>query len=186
MITRHFAAALLIAFASCAWAADGGFYIGAGYGEAHVEDHPANPSGGGTLNFDAAGRSYRAFLGYRTRATSLVDVAGEATYGDYGRISQTNQGVNMQYQLRGGELAGLLILPAAPFDVYGRVGIVSWSAKTDIGGTTSSRRGTNGLYGLGAGFSVGKVAIRAEYNFYDVSVVDKLKTFTLDLVWRFY
>jgi len=182
---RCFLAVLAGLFASGAFAADGGFYIGGGYGEAYVEDHLDHPNGG-TLNFDAHDRSYRAFIGYRTRATAHIDLAGEATYINYGRASQTDQGVTFQHRFRGGELAALVILPAGLFDVYGRLGAVRWSSTLDIGDTSTSRSGINGLYGFGAAFNVGQLGVRAEYDFYDVSVVDKLKTFTLSAVFRFY
>ena len=182
---RWFLAMSLGAFASGAAAADGGFYIGGGYGQAYVEDHLDNPNGG-TVSFDAHDRSYRAFFGYRMRATQHVDLAGEATYINYGRASQSDQGVTFQHRFRGGELAGLVILPAGLLDVYGRVGAVRWSSTTDVGDTSTSRSGINGLYGFGAAFNVGKLGVRAEYDFYDVSVVDKLKTFTLSAVFRFY
>ena len=184
MMTRCFLAAVLGAFACGAGAADGGFYIGAGYGESYFEDHPQSPNGG-SVTFDAHDRSYRALIGYRMRATMFVDLAAEGGYVDYGIAKQTEQAVTFKQRLRGAELSGLVILPAGPFDVYGKAGIVRWSSTVDIDGTSTSRSGTNGFYGLGAGFNVGKVGVRAEYDSYDVSVVDKLKTFTLDFLIRF-
>ena len=42
------------------------------------------------------------------------------------------------------------------------------------------------MYGLGAAFKVDKLAIRAEYDRYDVSAVDRLQTYTLSFLFRFY
>lgn len=166
--------------ASGASAADSGFYIGAGAGQASVDDR----AGGQT--YQAREESYRAFLGYRLRAARLLDLAGEATYIDYGSGTQTVAGQGVQFHLRGYELAGLAILPLGIFDLYGRVGGVSWSSTKSVNGNSTDRSGTNGLYGLGVGFRADKLGVRAEYDYYDVSAVDKLKTFALSFTFRFY
>ena len=185
-MTRCLAAVLLnLLFASCAGAADAGFYIGAGVGHVSIEDQADNP-GGGTLNFDSRGTLYKAFVGYRARAMPLLDLAAEAGWVDYGRVSQAVQGQNLEYRVRGGEAAGLAIVPLGPIDLYGKAGVLSWSSSKNVGGTTTTSSGTNGFYGVGVGFRADKLGVRAEYDYYDVSAVDRLRTYTLSFVIRFY
>jgi len=181
----RFLAAMLFFFSSCAGAADAGFYIGAGGGYASIEDRADNPAGG-TLNFDSQGTLYKAFVGYRARTLPLLDLAAEAAWVDYGRASQTVQGQNLEYRVRGGEAAGLAIVPLGIIDLYGKAGLLSWSSSRNVGGTTRNNSGTNGFYGVGMEFRADKLGVRAEYDYYDVSAVDRLRTYTLSLVIRFY
>ena len=173
------AVALLGALFACgAGAADRGVYIGAGVGQATIEE--------GAVNFDARSTSYREFIGYRAPVARLLELAAEASYIDWGNASQNVAGVTRQYHLNGGELAALAIVPLGPLDFYGRAGVVSWSSSKNVGGMSSSQSGTSGLYGLGLGFRVSKLALRAEYDRYNVSAVDRLQTYRLSWVLRFY
>jgi hypothetical protein len=167
-------------FACCADAADRGFYVGAGYGEAAVEDQDSG------VRFDAINRSYRAFLGYRLRAARFLDLAAEGTYIDFGAGSQTVQGRTWQYHLRGGELAGLVIVPLGLLDLYAKAGAVSWSSTRSIDGANLDRSGTNTLYGAGIGINVGQLGVRADWNRYDLSGFERVETHTLSFVLRFY
>lgn len=179
-MTRALAGLLAALFASCAAAADRGFYVGAGYGEATVEDQDSG------VRFDASNRSYRAFLGYRLRAARFLDLAAEGTYIDFGSGSETVQGRTWQYHLRGGELAGLAIVPLGILDLYGKAGVVSWSSTRSIDGANLDRSGTNTLYGAGIGFNAGRLGVRADWNRYDLSGFERVETHTLSFVLRFY
>src|SRR5262249_29304426 len=124
--------------------------------------------------------------GYRARTLPLLDLAAEAAYVDFGRATQTEQGVSIQYRLRGGELSGLAIVPLGPLELYGKAGLLSYSASKSVGGAYSRGSDSNGFYGLGVGFRAGQLGVRAEYDYYDVSAVDRLKTYALSFTFRFY
>jgi len=77
-------------------------------------------------------------------------------------------------------------VPLGIIDLYGKAGLLSWSSSRNVGGTTRNNSGTNGFYGVGMEFRADKLGVRAEYDYYDVSAVDRLRTYTLSLVIRFY
>jgi hypothetical protein len=179
MIRRRAAALAAVLFVPWgAGADDRGFYFGAGAGEATIEDH--------ARSFDSRESSYKAFLGYRARTMPLLDLAGEVAYSDYGSARQTVQGQTVQYKIRGSEFAGLAIVPLGPLDLYGKAGLVSWSSSRSIDATNTSQSGSNGFYGAGVAFRAGKLGVRAEYNEYDVSAVDRLRTYVLSWFLWFY
>jgi hypothetical protein len=181
-----FGAAMLAVFlASSAAASDSGLYIGAGVGQANLKASPQNPNGGGNLDFDATGTASKAFLGYRFAMIPLIDIAAEAAYNDFGKPSKTINGQNVQYKVTGASGAGLLIFPLGPIDLFGKAGVMSWSSSTNIGGTTSSKSGTNGLYGVGVGFRIWKIGVRAEYEYFQVKDIDRAQMVTVSGVFQF-
>ena len=123
------AAALLSSFSVSHADAAGGLYVGAGVGQATIK---ADTSSG---NFDASDAAYKAFVGYRFNLTPpIIDLAAEAGYTDFGKPSESVGGQNLQFKLHGWDAAGSLIFPLGPLDFYGKVGVLSWSARCERGG----------------------------------------------------
>jgi hypothetical protein len=181
---KRWIAAVLLAGASVpAWA--GGIYIGAGLGKGTIRDEPADPSGTSTFRFDSKDTSYKAFLGYRFSWLPIFDLAAEAAYTDFGNPAQTTLGQNVEYKLHGGSVAGLLILPLGPIDLFGKAGAMEWKSEKNIGGTVSSKSGTNAVYGAGIGVKVWKIGLRAEYERFDVKAVDRAEMVSVSAVFQF-
>jgi len=159
-------------------AADG-LYLGAGAGVATVREGV----NGETLNADDV--AYRGFAGWRFNAPPVIDLAVEGAYTDFGRPSQVVGGQNVQFKLKGASLAGLLILPLGPVDLYGKGGVMSWRSDFSNGGSTSSRSGTDPFYGAGVGFYFWKMGIRAEYERFQIKDVDRVQMFSVNALFQF-
>ena len=159
--------------------AAGGLYLGAGVGQSTVKD---NTNGG---NLDASDTAYKAFVGYRFNLIPIIDLAVEGGYTDFGKPSQTLSGQNVQFKLHGYDAAALLIFPLGPIDLYGKAGMLSWSADASAGGTTSSQTGTDPFYGAGIGFYIWKVGIRAEYERYKIKDVDQVQMYSVSALFQF-
>jgi hypothetical protein len=172
------AAALVGGLVSQADAASG-LYLGAGLGQSSVKDS----SSAGTL--DATDTAYKAFVGYRFNMIPIIDLAVEGGYTDFGKPSQTFSGQNVQFKLHGYDAAGLLIFPLGPFDLYGKVGMLSWSADATSGGSTSSTTGTDPFYGIGAAFYFWKIGVRAEAEQYKIKDVDRVLMYSLSALFQF-
>ncbi len=159
-------------------AADG-LYIGAGIGVATVKDEVNT----GTLDSDDT--SYKAFVGWRFDVIPLIDLAVEAAYTDFGRPSQTLAGQNVEFKLTGASLAGLLIFPLGPLDLYGKAGLMSWRSERSEGASSSSGSGSDPFYGAGVGFYIWKIAIRAEYERFQVKDVDRVDMLSVSALFQF-
>lgn len=177
---RNTLAAALLGSASLSQvhAADG-LYIGAGIGVATVKDEVNT----GTLDSDDT--SYKAFVGWRFDVIPLIDLAVEAAYTDFGRPSQTLAGQNVQFKLTGASLAGLLIFPLGPLDLYGKAGLMSWRSERSEGASSSSGSGSDPFYGAGVGFYIWKIAIRAEYERFQVKDVDRVDMLSVSALFQF-
>ena len=91
--------------------------IGAGIGQAGIKDNI------NTGTFDANDAAYKAFIGWRFKVP-VVNFAVEGAYTDFGKPSQTLGAQRVETKLHGPSLAGLVILPLGPFDLYGKGGAI--------------------------------------------------------------
>jgi len=173
------AAALLASLSSLPAGAAGGLYLGGGVGAATVREDVS----GETLDAGSAG--YKAFIGYRFDQVPLVDLAVEGGYTDFGAPSMTIAGQEAKFKLHGAYAAGLLIVPVGPIDLYGKGGVYNWKSELSFGGTTDSRSGSDPFYGVGAGFYVWKIGIRAEYERYQIKDVDRVEMFSINALFQF-
>jgi hypothetical protein len=173
-------AAAVVAFLcpTLGYAADG-LYLGAGIGLATVKDEV------NTETLDADDTAFRGFVGYRTNALPIVDLAIEGAYTDFGRPSQTLAGQTVQFKLSGASVAGLLILPLGPLDLYAKGGALSWRSERSNGTSIASQSGTDPFYGAGVGFYLWKVGVRAEYERFQIKDVDRLEMLSLSVLFQF-
>jgi hypothetical protein len=181
METRHvlLMAAILAGLSAMQANAADGLYLGAGVGQSAVKDATA----GG--NFDTTATGYKGFAGYRFNKIPIVDLAAEVGYVDFGKPSQDIAGQRIDFKLHGGYLAGLLIFPLGPFDIYGKGGALSWKSQSNVGATNSSRSGTDAFYGVGAAFYFWKIGVRAEYERYQIKEVDRVNMLSVSALIQF-
>lgn len=172
------AALLSSASPSSLYAADGP-YLGAGIGLATVKEQID------TETLDADDTAFKGFVGYRTNVLPIVDLAIEGAYTDFGRPSQTVSGQNVQFKLSGASVAGLVILPLGPLDLYAKGGALSWRSERSNGMSMTSRSGSDPFYGAGIAFYLWKVGVRAEYERFQVKDVDRLQMLSLSVLFQF-
>lgn len=145
-----------------------GFYAGASFGNTTVEvDEPG-------FSFDADDPSWKAFGGFRF----LKFLGVEASYLDLG--SPTDGSVTIE--TTGWSAFGVGVLPLGPFGLFAKLGAVS--SETDITGAIGDDS-TDPAYGVGAEFAFSKIAIRAEYELFDIEDTDSVYMLSVGAAWRF-
>jgi opacity protein-like surface antigen len=163
-------------------AADNGIYIGAGVGQSQVEASEGVPEIG-SVDFDADATAYKVILGWRP----LNWLAIEGNYLDLGSADDDVLGTEIESDIDGLSLSVLGFLPVGPVDLFARVGVLDWDAELtapdfDI---QSKDDGTDFAYGLGAQFRVWSLSLRAEYERFEISDVDKLDMLSIGVTWTF-
>jgi len=160
-----------------AYAADSGFYIGGGIGSATIEDDPPSFE-----DIDESDTAWKAYVGYRFGGfIPLLDVAGEITYRDMG----SPDGSGFEYDASGYDASALGIVTLGPIDLFARLGVGNYSIDRRINGTRRDEDGTGTLVGLGAGFRLFKINVRAEWERIDADGADNIDMFTVNAYWRF-
>jgi len=151
--------------------ADSGFYIGAGVGGAPVE----------VVDFDESDFAYKIFGGYNFGYVPLVDLAVEASYVDFG--SPSNRNINVD--INGFNAFGLVGLSFGPFGIFAKAGLISWDSKISIDTNRFNDDGVDPAYGIGARFQFGSLAVRAEYELYDLGSVSDISMVSASAVFTF-
>lgn len=168
---------LAVGFAApSALAAESGFYVGAGAGQATLRDDAS-----GIGDVDESDTAWKAFVGYRLGALPILDFAGELTYRDFGKPG----GSNFEYEASGYDASALGILTLGPIDLFARVGVGQYDVESKINGISDDNDGTAGMFGIGAGFRIGRVNIRAEWERVEPDGIDNIDMYTINAYWRF-
>ncbi|WP_455206572.1 outer membrane beta-barrel protein [Kaarinaea lacus] len=163
MISILLTSALLLSTTATA-GSESGLYLGGSIGQATITAKGQTP---GDPTFDENDAGYKIFLGYNFGIIPLIDLAVEGSYVDFGKPS----GNNVEIDLVGWDAFGLAALTFGPFSVFGKMGVLSWDSESNVYNNDS---GSDPAYGVGAKFILGSLALRAEYEYFDVNELDDL------------
>lgn len=145
-----------------------GFYVGASYGNTTIEvDEPG-------FSFDADDPSWKVFGGYRF----LKFVGVEASYVELGSPSDGS----VTIESKGWDAFGVGMLPLGPFGLFAKIGVIT--TDTDIT-SLAEESSTDPAYGVGAEFSFLKIAIRAEYERFDIEDIDEVYMISVGAAFKF-
>jgi outer membrane immunogenic protein len=158
-------------------AAESGFYVGGGIGQSTFQEDL--PSGD---DFDESDTGWKAFAGYRLGGyIPIIDFAGELTYRDFGNPD----GRGAEFEATGYDASALGIVTLGPIDLFARLGIGNYSVEGSGGGLDTDDDSTSEIYGVGAGFSLGKLAIRVEWERVEPDGVENIDMYSINAYWRF-
>jgi hypothetical protein len=175
-------AVALACAAGMAQAAENGPYMGAGIIRAQVDDI-FGPGSDLRIN----NTSWKAFLGFKF---PLAPFGIEADYADLG--SQTRdfgftQG-HADAKAFSAFAVGYLPLPAPNVDIFGKLGAARWQLNGDVVHPSLfqlDENGTDLAWGIGAQLHFSNVAIRFEYEGFDIRNTDGARLYTLAAAYYF-
>lgn len=149
-------AAATVSFSGVALAGgESGLYIGGSMGGTEISEE----------GLDDSATGYKVFAGYNFGMVPVVNLAAEVNYIDFGSFD-SDQGISVD--VTAWTLSALLGFDLGPIGVFGKAGYFMWD--TDV--ESASEDGTDPAYGVGAKFQLGSIALRAEYEIYDVDGTD--------------
>jgi hypothetical protein len=164
--------------------ADTGFYIGGSAGGATIEADlggvsiPGLPS-----SIDEDDTALKVFIGYKFELP-VISLGIEGGYVDLGEPDINILGDELLIDVTGVNLWGIASLDMGLFDVFGKLGYISWDVEADYLGSRESDDGSDLGYGLGASFDIGPLEIRGEYEIYDLDDAD-VSMLSLGLAYQF-
>ncbi|WP_370980090.1 outer membrane beta-barrel protein [Agaribacterium sp. ZY112] len=161
------ASGLALAAANASAGKDTGLYAGASLASSSYE---VAKEGGDIKDSDT---SYKLFGGYNFGIIPLIDVAAEVSYIDFGSVKVVNDDLNST----GLVASGLAAFNMGPLGIFGKYGV----AKFD--GDVSDE--TNGAYGIGARIQLGSLAVRAEYEVFDMNDAVDVDYASIGASWTF-
>ena len=180
------ACALLGLLAGTARAAEDGFYIGAAYGETQTQ-HKIGLSN----VYDDEDSSYKLIGGWRP----FDWFALEASYYDLGEVTLERPVPDLspfRLEQDGYNLFGVFLIELASFDLFAKAGVVQSSADlttgTIAGPTSSVDHDTDFGWGEGAQVRFRKLALRLEYERFEISNGDSFEppqNVSFGITWTF-
>ena len=161
--------------------ADSGFYIGAAAGGA-TQDIEF----GGPPEIEEDDTAFKVFGGYKFDM-SVVDLGIELGYVDFGEAEINTAAGELVFDPTGIKLWGVAGFELGSVDLFAKLGVIAWDVETTTFAGRFSDDGTDFGLGLGAGFDIGKVQIRGEYELYDSSDanVSMLSMLSLGVIYPF-
>jgi hypothetical protein len=181
LVMRKFLLAAAFVVAGAAAHATDGVYVGAGVGQANVDN--IFDSGFSLHSHDPA---WKAAAGFRP-----IDwLAVEANYFNFGSQSR-NFGIgSASADAKAFAAYAVALLPVPPmFDLYGKAGLARWQLNGNIKGGgqlfTFDDRGTQVAYGGGLQANFGPFAARFEYDGFDVRHTDGIAMYSVGVIWTF-
>jgi len=165
-------AAIALILASQAQAgSDSGFYIGGSIGQASLDYSDSDPDFE-DVDFEDDDTGYKVFGGYNFGLLPLVDVAAEVAYVDFGSMEDDISGTTVKLDSSALTAAGVVGLKLGLFGLFGKVGVVNWDTDVRAFGFDDSESGTDPYYGIGAKIQLGSLAVRGEYEIFELDNVD--------------
>jgi len=165
--------------------ADTGFYLGAGYVRAKVN----NVFGTTNYHFDIDDNAWKAIVGFRP----IPVFAAEANYVNLGHQSEVLLGGSPPYShadARAFDLFGVGLLPLGAVDLFAKAGGARWELSGSFTGTDGSlfsldRNGVNFAWGAGVQAHYGPLGVRLEYEHFRMPDTDGARLFTVAATFTF-
>lgn len=152
-------------FSMASWAgSDSGLYLGGSVGQSSVES-----DFGGSVNFNEDDTGYKVLLGYNVGLLPLLDLGVEADYRDFGTFKS---GDVVKVDVVAYDVFGVVGLNFGPLGLFGKVGYSNTDADAVIEDIKTSDSDSATTYGVGAKFQIGSLALRAEYETFDIDGLD--------------
>lgn len=166
-----------------------GFYLGAGVGNAMLDNDTFDLLDDNGANTDDSDTAYKMFAGYDFNENFSL----EASYVDFGDFTASGiingEPANGDISTDGFGIGLVGRLPIqSGFSIHAKVGMFAWDGEAKATYTNASNDrvtlsgasdGTDPFYGVGAEYVLDRVMIRGEYERYDLS--DSGEDFTIDL-----
>jgi len=135
--------------------------------------------------FDENDFAWKAFAGYEF-PFPVLNLGLEAGYVDFGAPSGSVLGSRLEVDADGFSGFGVLGFDLGPLGVFAKYGVVSWDASVSVDGIDAgSDDGSDPAYGIGAKIGLGSLAIRAEYEVFDIEDSDDVTMLSAGFVWSF-
>jgi len=174
---------LLLSFSNLLWAgSETGFYLGGSLGSADLDGSIRD--GKTDINFNDDDSGYKIFAGYNFGVVPMIDLAIEGSYVDFGEGASEIQGGNASVGVKGWDAFGLAGVKLGPVGLFAKAGAIAWDSESEIRSNKLDDSGSDPAYGAGVRFQIGSLAIRGEYEVFDIDVAE-VEYVSVGAAWTF-
>lgn len=169
---------------NAATVADQGFYLGAGYVRAQINDIAANTG----YDYDIDDNAWKLIVGYRPIPFFAVE-------GNYVNVGHENEGLLggipfAHTDARAFDLFGVGLVPLGPIDLFAKAGGARWELSGSFLGPNNSlfdldTHGVNFAWGTGIQGHYGPIGLRLEYEHFQIPNTGGAKLYTAAVTFTF-
>jgi outer membrane immunogenic protein len=165
-------------FSAGAWAGgESGIYVGGSIGQSSVEVDLLDN------DFKDENTAYKVLGGINFGWVPALNLAVEIDYRDFGEFEEDYSG--FKSSITSIDLFGVVGVNVGPGSIFAKVGYFDADIDSRFAGITDNTSESGTAYGLGAQFQLDAVAIRAEYETFDMEDVDDLSMFSVGVTYTF-
>ncbi len=164
-------ATLLMATHSAQAGSDSGVYIGGSVASSSIDYSDSNPNFD-AVDFEDDDAGFKVFGGYNFGLLPLVDVSVEFSYLDLGTLEDGSGNNAITLDSTALSAAGVAGLKFGLLGIFGKVGVVNWDTDVEAFEFDDSESGTDPYYGIGAKVQLQSLAVRAEYEVFELDNAD--------------
>lgn len=151
---------------------ESGFYIGGSLTQTSIDYDQSYTVDFDDVSFEDEDNGYKIFGGYNFGLLPLLDIAVELGYVDFGSYEAKVADVTSSQELSALTGSALIGTTLGPVGLFAKAGLVDWSADYRSDVLNDKDSGTDPAYGIGAKVQLGSVAVRAEYEMFDLNTID--------------
>ncbi len=185
LATTFLAASMLLTTQSALAGEDSGFYVGGSLGRSDLNIDDVDEIDRNDFEIDDNDNAYKIMVGFNLGIIPLIDVAVEAAYRDFGEFEGRSVLGNAEAEADSIDVFGVAALTFGPLAVFGKVGFVDWNVDTVIEDRNIDQSGSDAAYGVGARFQLGSLAIRGEYEEFEIADSSDLSMLSVGLTYTF-
>ena len=132
-------------------------------------------------NIDENSTGFKIFGGFSSESIFGI----EGGYRDLGEIKSTIDDYELKVSTNGWDVEAMAHIPISIIDLFAKAGAFFWSADSAYANSSDSNSGTDFIWGLGAGISLGPLGIRLEWESMEVSGLKNLSMLSLGATFGF-
>lgn len=156
---------------------ENGIYLGGSLGYTVIDFENIPVTG------DDNDMGYKLFAGYNFGLVPFLDLAIEGSYVDFGEASAPYIS-NLDVSITALDAFGVVGFNMGPIGIFGKVGQVWYDTEASMFANVLDRSSNDLALGVGLRFQIGSAAIRAEYEYFDIDIVD-VNFFSVGVSWTF-
>jgi OOP family OmpA-OmpF porin len=173
-------AILLILLVVAPSAHGAGLYVGGSLGASFVkwdwEDVDEED-----FKLEGADFAYKLFGGYKV----IPFLSVEGGYRDLGKVTDGIQDVIYAANTNGWDIEAMGILPLGVAHLWAKAGYFFWSNEGSWGNRTESDNGSDFMWGLGGDLSILMIAVRVEWEKFEIQNTDHVSMFSGGVTFGF-
>ncbi|RUM94496.1 MAG: porin family protein [Thiothrix sp.] len=174
---------LLLSLSNLTWAgSETGFYLGGSVGSADLDGSIRD--GNTDVNIKDDDNGYKIFAGYNFGVVPLIDLAIEGSYVDFGEGASSIQGTDATVGVIGWDAFGVAGFKLGPIGVFAKAGAIAWDSESKVVGNKLDDSGSDPAYGAGVRLQLGSLALRAEYEVFDIEAAE-VEYVSIGAAWTF-